>query len=197
MTDPLLPPDELIDGHTLDELSDYLAAGRQPADPTIDDSPQCRAALTALERLGRATQDLLDEEAAASPADDDWVGRILTGIRLDVQSGRRIPIAHPDPAADLALTEGAVRALVRGVGDEIDGVLVGRCRLDGEVETPGAPVAVHLEISVRYGVSMTETAEAVRNAVAAELARHAELTITSVDVLVTDVREPRTGKDAR
>ncbi|WP_025156328.1 Asp23/Gls24 family envelope stress response protein [Leifsonia aquatica] len=196
MTDPLLPPDELIDGHTLDELSAYLAAGRQPADPTIDDSPQCRAALTALERLGRATQDLLDEEAAARPAEDDWVGRILTGIRLDVQSGRRIPISHPDPAAELALTEGAVRALVRGVGDDIDGVLVGRCRLDGEVETPGAPIAVHVEISVRYGVPMTATAEAVRNAVAAELARHAELTITSVDVLVTDVREPRTGKDA-
>ncbi len=37
----------------------------------------------------------------------------------------------------------------------------------------------------------------MRNAVAAELARHAELTIASVDVLVTDVREPRTGKDAR
>ncbi|MFF2050558.1 Asp23/Gls24 family envelope stress response protein [Leifsonia sp. NPDC058194] len=197
MTDPLLPPDELIDGHTLDELSDYLAAGRQPADPSIDGSPQCRAALTALERLGRATQDLLDQEAAASPTDDDWVGRILTGIRLDVQSGRRIPIAHPDPTADLALTEGAVRALVRGVGDDIDGVLVGRCRLEGDAETPGAPVAVHLEISVRYGVSMTETAEAVRKAVVAELARHAELTIASVDVLVTDVREPRAGKDAR
>lgn len=197
MTDPLLPPDELIDGHTLDELSDYLAAGRRPADPSIDDSPQCRAALSALERLGRATVDLLEAEAEASPADDDWVGRILTGIRLDVQSGRRIPIPHPDPEADLALTEGAVRALVRGVGDDIDGVLVGRCRLDGDVETPGSPVAVHVEISVRYGVSMTGTADAVRAAVAAELARHAELTIASVDVVVTDVREPRTGKDAR
>ncbi|KRC47480.1 hypothetical protein ASE16_18870 [Leifsonia sp. Root227] len=197
MTDPLLPADELIDGHTLDELSDYLAAGRTPADPAIDDSPECRAALTALERLGRVTRDLLDEEAAAAPADDDWVGRILTGIRLDVQSGRRIPIVHPDPAADLALTEGAVRALVRSVGDGIDGVLVGRCRLDGDVETPGAPIAVHLEISVRYGASMANAADEVRAAVIGELGRHAELTIASVDVVVTDVRESRTGKDGR
>lgn len=195
MTDPLLPEDELIDGHTLDELSDYLANGRRPADPAIDDSPECQAALAALERLGRATTQLLEAEAAATPADDTWVSRILTGIRLDVQAGRRVPIVHDDPTADLSLTEGAVRALVRSVGDDVDGVIVGRCRLDGDIETPGSPIAVHLEISVRFGLPLDATAAAVRNAVAAELVKHAELTVAAVDVVVTDVREPRAGKE--
>lgn len=188
MTDPILPGDELVDGHTLDELSDYLARGRTPADPSIDDSPECRAALDALEQLSRTTRAALEAEAAQSPVDDGWVGRILDGIRLDVQSGRRVRIAHSDAGADLALTEGAVRALVRGVGDAVDGVIVGRCVLDGDVETPGSPIAVHLDISVRYGDPLAEVAAHVRELVASELARHAELTIASVDVTVTDVR---------
>ena len=197
MTDAHLPGEELIDGHTLDELSDYLARGRRPADPSIDDSAECRAALASLERLSATTRALLDEEAARTPLDEGWVGRILDGIRMDVQAGRRIPLAHPDPAADLALTEGAVRALVRSVGDSVDGVIVGRCRLDGDVETPGAPIAVHVEISVRYGAPLAEAAAAVRSAVAEELARHAELTITGVDVTVADVREPRAEDGAQ
>lgn len=191
MTDPLLPGDDRIDGHTLDELSDYLARGRRPADPSIDDSPECRAALAALERLSRTTAEALAAEAESTPLDEGWVSRILDGIRLDVKAGRRIPVVHPDPAADLGLTEGAVRALIRSVGDSIDGVLVGRCRLDGEIETPGAPVAVHIEISVRFGEPLAEVATRVREAVAAELARHAELAIESVDVTVTDVRDER------
>lgn len=188
MTDPILPG-ELIDGHTLDELSDYLARGRTPADPSIDGSPECRAALEALERLSRTTRSMLEADAANRTADDGWVGRILDGIRLDVQAGRRIPIGHPDPAADLGLTEGAVRALIRGVGDGIDGVIVGRTRIDGEVETLGAPVDVHVEISVRYGEPFPEVARRMREAVVAELARHAELTVGAVDVTVTDVRD--------
>ena len=84
-----------------------------------------------------------------------------------------------------------MRALIRSVGDSIDGVLVGRCRLDGEIETLGAPVAVHIEISVRFGEPLAEVATRVREAVAAELARHAELAIESVDVTVTDVRDER------
>ncbi|MEV8214181.1 Asp23/Gls24 family envelope stress response protein [Leifsonia sp. NPDC077715] len=189
MTDPLLPGDDMIDGHTLDELSDYLARGRTPADPAIEGSAECRAALEALDRLSRTTRTMLEADAANRPADDGWVARILDGIRLDVQAGRRIPVAHPDPTADLALTEGAVRALIRGVGDGIDGVIVGRTRIDGDVETLGAPVDVHVEISVRYGEPFAELARRMREAVVAELARHAELTVATVDVTVTDVRD--------
>lgn len=192
-----LPEDELVDGHTLEELSDYLARGRTPADPSIDDSPECRAALASLERLSRATAEALAHEAESSPLDESWVGRILEGIWLDVKAGRSIPVAHPDPSAVLALTEGAVRSLIRSVGDGVDGVVVGRCRLDGDVESLGAPIAVHVEISVRYGDPFAAVAARVREAVAAELARHAELTIESVDVTVTDVREERAQDGGR
>lgn len=197
MTEPLLPDDQLIDGRTLDELSDYLARGRRPVDPGIEGSAECRAALAALERLSSTTRRLLDEEAAHAPVDDGWVGRIMDGIRLDVQAGRRIPVAHPDNSADLGVTEGAVRALVRGIGDAIDGVIVGRCRLVGDVEVPGAPVEVHVEISVRYGRALDEVAEEVRSAVAGELGRHAELNLVALDVTVTDVRDDRAERGGR
>ncbi|WP_043709816.1 Asp23/Gls24 family envelope stress response protein [Leifsonia aquatica] len=190
MTDPLLPEDEMIDGHTLDELSDYLARGRTPADASIDGSAECRAALEALERLSRTTRTMLEADAASRPTDDGWVGRILDGIRLDVQAGRRIPVAHPDPAADLALTEGAVRALIRSVGDAIYGLIVVRTRIVGDVETLGAPIQLHVEISVRYGEPFGEVAARMRSAVVEELSRHVELTVGAVDVTVTDVWDP-------
>ena len=39
---------EDLDGHTIEELSDYLDAGRTPVDASIEGSPGCRIALDAL-----------------------------------------------------------------------------------------------------------------------------------------------------
>ena len=54
MSDPVFvlgfEPEDL-DGHSIDELTDYLERGRTPADPSIEGSPACRNALRALERL--------------------------------------------------------------------------------------------------------------------------------------------------
>ena len=82
-----------LDGHTIEQLTDYLDAGRMPADPTIDDSAGCRLALDALERLHAVTGRLMaDDEAAEAEADESWVDHVLSGIVLDARSGRRVPI---------------------------------------------------------------------------------------------------------
>ena len=47
-----IEPDDL-DGHTIDELADYLDAGMQPADPSIDDSAACQNALAAIVQNAR------------------------------------------------------------------------------------------------------------------------------------------------
>ena len=40
-----------LDGHTIDELGEYLDRGRIPFDPSIEASPGCQLALQSMERL--------------------------------------------------------------------------------------------------------------------------------------------------
>ncbi|MDQ0647319.1 putative alkaline shock family protein YloU [Microbacterium natoriense] len=180
-----------LDGHTIEQLTDYLDAGRVPADPTIDDSAGCRLALDALERLHAVTGRLMaDDEAAEAEADESWVDRVLSGIVLDARSGRRVPIASSSPTADLGITEGAVRGLVRAAENSIPGVLVGRCRLDGDIEQPGAPVRVLLDASVPYGDPISDVVQRLRAEVGVRLRAHTELNVTGIDIVIRDVRDP-------
>lgn len=182
-----LEPEDL-DGHTLDELTDYLEAGRTPADPSIEGSAGCQLALDALERLSVLTPELLAADSAASgTVDDGWVDRILSGIALDARSGRRIPVASEDERVDLGVTEGAVRGLIRAAEETIPGVLIGRCRLDGDVTDPGVPIAIDVEVSVPYGMPILTLADQLRAEIGARLATHTELNITRIDLTIEDV----------
>lgn len=193
-----LDPEDL-DGHTLEELSDYLDAGRSPADPSIDGSPGCRIALESLERLRNLTPELLATDTAAEPdADESWVRGILAGITLDARAGRRIPLRASAPNADLGITEGAVRGLVRAAEHAVPGVLVGRCRLDGDVSERGAPVLIRTEVSVPYGVPIPGLVDRLRAEIAARLAAHTELNVSGIDIVVDDIRHPlRRGRERR
>ncbi|WP_291054556.1 hypothetical protein [Herbiconiux sp.] len=180
-------PDDL-DGHTIDELSDYLDAGRMPADPSIEGSAGCQIALAALARLRAVSVTLLETEASSEPApDENWISGILQSIGREARAGRRIPVSHPDPAADLALTEGSVRGLVRAAGDAIPGLVIGRCSLDGDVTLPGEPITVRIEASALWGTSIPDAAAALREAVISALGRHTELVLAGVDVIVHDL----------
>ncbi|MBC7725603.1 MAG: Asp23/Gls24 family envelope stress response protein [Burkholderiaceae bacterium] len=180
-----------LDGHTLDELSDYLDRGRVPADPAIEASPGCQIALRALERVRTVSASLLAGEARDT-ADDGWVATIIGSISLDARAGRDIPVTHSDPSARLSLTEGAVRGLIRAAGDSVGGVLIGRCRLDGDVTIPGEPITVHVDASVFYGERIPDAAQRVRQAIYRDLGRHTELVVEAVDVTVHDVQAPGT-----
>ncbi|HLS91954.1 MAG TPA: Asp23/Gls24 family envelope stress response protein [Microbacterium sp.] len=179
-------PEEL-DGHTIEELSDYLDAGRSPRDASIEQSAGCRLALDALERLRGLTPDLMEADAAAEEqADEGWVQRILAGITLDARAGRRIPFRADD--ADLAITEGAVRGIVRAAEGAVPGALIGRCRVDGDVTEPGAPVRVHVDASVPYGRPIPDMAEQLRAEIGERLRRHTDLTVAGIDVTVHDIQ---------
>lgn len=178
-----------LDGHTVEELSDYLDAGRMPTNFSIESSPGCQLALSALALLQSFTQSMLDEEARREPApSDEWMSALMSRIAIEAHAGRDIPITHPDAAAHLSLTEGAVRGLVRKAGDAVPGAIIGRCVITGDLAEPAAPVAVHVDLSVRWGLRMPEIAERVREAVYRELALHTELTVTTVDIALQDVR---------
>jgi hypothetical protein len=178
------------DGFTLDELSDYLDDDRTPRNPAIEDSAACREVLARLELLRVATVDLLEADAdAARVSDERWIEGVLTTIRTTARAGRDVPVPDPDPASTLVVTEGAIRGLVRRVGDGVPGVLVRRTRLTGDVGTVGAPVDVDVTVSIAIGVPITPLAEELRRALVDVLAQHTPLAVASLVVRVTDVHE--------
>ncbi|MFB2583692.1 hypothetical protein [Herbiconiux liukaitaii] len=188
--DPAAPDD--LDGHTLDELADYLASGRTPRDPSIEASPGCLLALEAMEHLHLLSWDALEREAAEDPGRDDaWIEGLLTAIRDEIRPGRDIPIADPDADTVLSITEAAVRGLIRGVADALPHVLVSRTEFEGELATPGAPVTVSITAAAEFGHPMDELAEALRAATSAALATHTELVVERIDITFDDVYRRR------
>jgi uncharacterized alkaline shock family protein YloU len=181
---------EVVDGHTIEELSDYLDAGRTPANPSIDQSPRSQIALDALARLRALTPELLAAEAAAEPApDENWVQNILAGIAIDARPGRRIPITTLAPNTDLGITEGAVRGMIRAAETAVPGVLVGKCRFDGDVTAPGEPVRVRVDVSVPYGDPIPDLTARLRAEISARLAAHTTLNVTGIDIAVHDIHQ--------
>lgn len=180
-----------LDGHSIEELSDYLDSDRTPPDPSIEQSAACQLALDALARLRSAAPELLhDQETREPPADEGWMSQIMAWISQDARPGRRLPFASEDPDADLGITEGAVRGIVRSAEQAVPGIVVGRCRLIGEVTTPAAPVRVQIDVTVAYGRPLPLATQELRRAVLARLASETELNVTGVDIIVHDVWLP-------
>lgn len=189
--DALEPED--LDGHTIDELADYLDAGMQPADPSIDDSAACQNALAALVRLRQSSLGSLDVAAEQeAPADESWIGGVLANISLEARAGRDVPLRPSVPTERAVVTEGAVRSLVRTAGDVVPGVVIARCSLQGDVTRLDAPVRVLVELAIRSDTPIHPAAEHVRQAVAATLAEQTDLLVEAVDVRVRDLLPPLT-----
>ena len=188
-----MPADADLDGHTFDELADYLDRGRTPRDPDIESSAACRLALSNMQRLRELSIGAMQRRADTDPDPDrenGWIDGLLATIRAEITSGRDVPVSHPDPRLRLTLTEAAVRNLVRRAGDTTGGIVMGRCTLTGDVSTPGSPVTVELTAAIAYGQVADETAERLRRRVADVLARHTELVIEQIDVTFDDVYVP-------
>lgn len=196
MTDDSVFDDDL-DGHTLEELGDYLDRGRRPVDPSIENSAACRLALANLTRLNELSARALRREADREPdRDEAWIAGLLDAIRSEVRSGRDVPVSHPDPTLRLALTEAAVRGMIRRAGDTMGGVIMGRCTLDGQVGTPGAVIRVDVTCALEFGLSVDQACDRLRERIRYALERHTELVVGAIDVTVDDVY-PRRPEEER
>ncbi len=205
MTEPVVPPlpessspldDHNLDGFSVEELSDYLDRGRQPVDPAIESSAAAQNALAALSRLRVVAPKVLEAEAAAAPPRaPSWFKAILDQIGVQAHAGRDIPLQHEDPRTRLAITEGAVRAIIRQVGDDLDGLLVERSRLHGDVEQLGASVSVQIDVSVHSGADGERLITELRDAVGDALSTHAELTVAGVEVRLRDSEKDPEGNE--
>lgn len=180
--------DVLDCGRSVAELSDYLERGRVPRDPEIESCPECLNAIEALERVGQLSRDLVADDAAHLPRPpESWFEGILSAIHSELRAGRSFPIHHPDPRVTITVTEGAVRSLVRSTADVLDGIYIGRTRIVGDAETPGAPVEIELTASVAWGRSIPDLTDALRTLVYRVLAEHTELNVTAVNVSVEEL----------
>ena len=178
-----LEPDDL-DGHTIDELTDYLEAGCEPADPSIDDSPACRIALDALQRLRELAGEYLDE--ASEPAGGrDWIGAVLAAIPLDARSGRRFPIPTDDLQVSAEVTEGAIRGLVRSIGDDVPGLLVGSVRLGDD-----RPASLTIDVALVHGAPLTDAVAVFRRGLQQVLPEQVPFPIGAIDIHVVALIEP-------
>ena len=190
------PSDTLDCGHSLAELSEYLDTGLIGDPEHLAQCPECQAGLASLRRLSALGNELIDADITeAGSGTDDWMQAILGNLRLELRPGRSIPVRGDDPGDLLAETEGSISALIRSIADGMPGTAAGKCRLQGDVTEPGAPITVDVELAVVYGHPLKEQAAALRWQLAEALSRHTELNITEIQVTITDVLEPR-QKDA-
>jgi hypothetical protein len=171
-------------GYSLEELSAYLDRGRVPRIAAIESNAQCQAVLASMERMSALSRELVAEEAK-TPIPEAWYEGIMREVLREVRAGRDIPLRRPVGGTELVVTEGALRELIRAVGDAVPGVFVGRVRL--EQQHPHGPLQVGLSLSVRFGRRIADAVAEVRDAVTAAVQRHGDLRIDEVDVTVDDV----------
>jgi len=174
--------------HGIDALSDYLDRDMLPADPTIDESPECQRVLRSLRRVRSLAAPLLEaDEAAVTSLDQGWIRGIMENIGREAKAGRDIPFAAADERAALVITEGTVRGIVRGAGDRTPGVLVGRCVLEGDVTTAGEPVTLRVTVSIGWGRPMAEAVAQFRDEVGTSLRQHTDLVVAGLDIVIDDL----------
>ncbi|MFN3948065.1 hypothetical protein [Microbacterium sp.] len=171
-------------GYTLEDLSAYLDRGRTPRIPAIERNAECQAILASMERMGRLSREIVEEQAA-QPLADSWYDSIMREVMREFRAGRDIPLVRAADGTEIVVTEGALYELIRSVGDGIEGVLVGRVRLDQPA--PDAPLEVRVTVSVRFGRPMTAAVDEMRDGIRAAIERHGDLKVGRVDVTIGDV----------
>ncbi|WP_128217855.1 Asp23/Gls24 family envelope stress response protein [Microbacterium enclense] len=171
-------------GYSLEDLSAYLDRGRTPRIPAIERNAECQALLASMERMGRLSREIVDEQAA-EPLAESWYDGIMREVMREFRAGRDIPLARTTDGTQLVVTEGALYELIRTVGDDVPGVLVGRVRIDQP--EPTAPLDVRVSVSVLFGYPMQGTVDLMRDGIRAAIERHGELRVGRVDVTVGDV----------
>ncbi|GAB3536044.1 hypothetical protein GCM10027403_15370 [Arthrobacter tecti] len=183
-------------GRTIDELDDYLASGRTPAIREIEDCPECQAALDALSRLRSLTPQVLERDVELADEDDSWLNELFNHISIQARPGRSIPVPSEDTDLHLSQTEGAILSLIRAAGDAVDGALIGRVKLQGDITTPGAEVSVDVRVSVFWqGEPLKPLADTIRQEIREALERHTELHVTAIHITIADM-EFATGEEA-
>ncbi|WP_329285600.1 Asp23/Gls24 family envelope stress response protein [Streptomyces sp. NBC_00691] len=178
-------------GRLISELWDRWE--RQEHDAHLTVCEHCRHQVEDLERLESAVHGLRE---ATEPEGADVTAltrRVMDVVRLELRPGRPIPLG--DPWEDLSIMEAVAARSLREAAETIPGVHAGSCRLE---LTPRAPeVAVRIEVHAPAHGVLPEIADRIRAAVRAAATSELGMSVSAVDILISDLVGPADGQEER
>ncbi|GAA1046230.1 Asp23/Gls24 family envelope stress response protein [Rothia amarae] len=153
----------------------------------INECPSCSQRIAALKRVDQVSADLVSTEVAVQKKDTTWLDDLMANLVFETLAGRSIPLSAEYDVDNFSITEGAILAAIRGVADSMENLIIGRCRLVGDVEEPTSPIIVQVSATVRYGAVIAEVTDRLRELITAEVHRVCELNIEAIDIEVQDI----------
>ena len=174
--------------HSVEDRDEYLRTGRPNLEPHVRHCSRCRSDARRLRRLQDLTDALVQDDIRRAENDDTgWLDQVTVKLHGETRAGRPPQLASAPLEKPVARTEGSVMALIRATGDSVPGSTIGRCRLRGDLSTPGAEIRVQVHLSARWGHPLPGLVRALRERLFDTLVRHTELNVTGIDITVMDV----------
>ena len=76
----------------------------------------------------------------------------------------------------------------------MDGTIIGKCRLHGELAAAQAPVRVEVSVTALWGYPLPGLAADLRATLSGALATQTDLNVAGIDIIVTDLLDAQPGR---
>lgn len=144
--------------------------------------PYCREAIAAYAPVRRAAAQVA-VRPVRPPA--DLVDGVMRAIRGELLPGRAIDLPAPS-GSRLSINETGATAILAAAADQVPGVAIHRCRFSDAA----TPETVELTITLSGARPAPETAERLRRTVIDAASAMLGLTLTAVNIEITDIEVP-------
>lgn len=153
------------------------------------DCGKCAETLAELRALRLATEELVSTEIAEQSKDTSWLDTLMSNMVFEARAGRAIPLRAEYTVDSFSVSEGALISAVRYAADQLEGIVIGRCQLVGNVENAEAKITVNATASAEFGIDALVAAQSLEHVIQKELERVAHLRPESINVVVGDFFE--------
>ncbi|MFF0275547.1 Asp23/Gls24 family envelope stress response protein [Streptomyces sp. NPDC004330] len=153
----------------------------------------CRHEVEDLQRLESAVQGLREETEPTGADVTALTRRVMDVVRLELRPGRPLPLGEPEE--NLSIMEAVAARTLREAAETVPGVHAGSCRLE---LTPHAPeIAVRIEVHAPADGILPEIAERIRSAVRTAATAELGMSVSPVNVLISDLVRPTDDQKGR
>ncbi|MER5963543.1 Asp23/Gls24 family envelope stress response protein [Streptomyces sp. NPDC002057] len=178
-------------GRLLSEVWDRWE--RQDHDAHLTTCEHCRHEVEDLERLESAVHGLREVTEPTGADVTALTRRVMDVVRLELRPGRPLPLG--DPSENLSIMEAVAARTLREAAETIPGVRAGSCRL--ELPPHALDVRVRMEVHAPADGVLPEIAERIRAAVRAAATRELGMSLSPVDILISDLVGPTGDQEGR